>query len=477
MKRIRPPKSTKKVHNIRESQSEMTQLRALASEIMGRSNLMARLGKSYGGVRDIYTALGYPLTLTFEDYEARYNRQDVAKRIITSPVNAAWRKKPVITENEEKPTVFEERWEELVKEYKIYQYLTRVDRMSGIGQFAVLLVGVADGQKDLTQEIGKAKGLLYLRPYKENNVEIKVWETDVANERYGMPRIYTLTTSTTEGTTKPIDVHYSRIIHVAEDLDENDVHGTPKLKNVYNRLQDLEVVAGGSAEMFWRGALPGYAFVADADADMATMDTSDFEEQIESVVHGLKRYMKLQGMNIESLAQQVASPEGHVDVLVSIIAGATGIPKRMLLGSERGELASSQDERAWNDRVDERRKDHCEPSILRPLIDLFIKVEILPEPSEQYVVEWPDISAPTEHDEAQTASTRVEALAKYVGAVGADMVVPPEMFMSKFLGFTDEEIEQALEIIETMKKEEADMIEEDQRLLDEEEEIESEPVV
>ena len=476
MKRIRPPKSTRKIHNISESQSELTQIRALATELVGRSSIMAKLGKSYGGTRDIYTALGYPFVLTFDDYEARYNRQDVAKRIITAPVNAAWRKKPTLTENEDKPTKFEERWEELVKDYKIYQYLTRVDRMSGIGQFAVLLVGLADGQEDLTKEAGKAKALLYLRPYKENNIEVKVWETEVTNERYGLPRIYTLTTSTTEGATKPIDVHYSRIIHVAEDLDENDIYGTPKLKNVYNRLQDLELVAGGSAEMFWRGAFPGLGFMADADADMKTMDTTAFETEIENYVHGLKRYMKLQGMNIEALAQQVADPKGHVDVLISIIAGATGIPKRMLLGSERGELASSQDERAWNDRVDERRKDHCEPTILRPLIDLFIKVDILPEPSEQYVVEWPDISAPTEKDEAETSTIRTEALAKYVSSPGDNMIVPPEMFMSKFLGLTEDEIAQALEMIETMKKEEADQIAADEALMDEEEELEEEEI-
>ena len=58
--------------------------------------------------------------------------------------------------------------------------------------------------KKKAKEAGKAKNLLYLRPYKENNVEIKVWETEVQNERYGLPRIYTLTASTTEGTTKPI---------------------------------------------------------------------------------------------------------------------------------------------------------------------------------------------------------------------------------------------------------------------------------
>ena len=461
----------KKIHKIHdEEKSVMTYIRALASQLVGRHQLMAKLGRSYGGARDIYTALGYPSTLVFSDYEARYSRQDIAKRIITAPVHASWRKKPIVTENEEKPTKFEEMWESFVKDHRIYHYLSRVDRLSGIGKYAVLLVGMDDGKTSLDQETGNsAKKILYLRPYKEDNIDIKDWELDSTNERYGMPRIYQLKASTTEGATKTLDVHYTRIIHIAEDLEENDIYSIPKLKNVYNRLQDLELVVGGSAEMFWRGAFPGFGFMAEADADIDTVSKTEFEEEIENYMHGLKRYIKMQGIDIKDLAQQVANPEGHVDVLISIISGATGIPKRILLGSERGELASSQDERAWNERIDERRRDHCEPGILRPFINLLIKVGILDEPKTgQYTVEWPDISVPSEQEEAQTAETRIRALAQYVQAAGANMVVPPEMFMKKFMGFSDEDIEKANEMIEQMKKDEALEIEEDEDLIEEE---------
>ena len=107
---------------------------------------------------------------------------------------------------------------------------------------------------------------------------------------------------------------------------------------------------------------------------------------MDSYLHGFQRYLRLQGIDIQELKPQLADPSNHFAVLINMISIATGIPKRILLGSERGELASSQDEKNWADQIDSRRKDHCEPMILRPLIDSLIGVGVLPEPKGEYVV-------------------------------------------------------------------------------------------
>ena len=49
-------------------------------------------------------------------------------------------------------------------------------------------------------------------------------------------------------------VHASRVLHVAEDCLDDDVYGIPRLKPVFDRLDDLLKVVGGSAEFFLRGA-------------------------------------------------------------------------------------------------------------------------------------------------------------------------------------------------------------------------------
>ena len=444
------------------------QLIGLASNLIGRANLMARMGKSFGTSRDIYEALGYTKTPTFDDYWARYERQDIAKRIVCAPVSATWREKPEVTENKETETAFEKEWKLMVKELNVFHYLSRVDRISGIGEYGALVLGFDDGA-DLIDPLESAKELLFLQPYSQNNADISTWVKDTTDPRFGLPETYKIDFSTADKSgLQSQEVHHSRIIHVAEGLFENDVYGEPRLRAVLNRLQDLDLVSGGSAEMFWRGAFPGYGFKNDADSTIEGQALIDLQDEIEEYMHGLKRYIRLQNISVEDLTQQVASPEKHADLLVSLISSATSIPKRLLLGSERGELASTQDKENWSDRIDERRRDHAEPIILRPFIDKCVEYKILPAPGDDgYEISWPEIYSPTDAEQAEVAERRTQTLAAYVNAMGADLVVPPEMFLKKFMGFTDDEVAQAVEATEKLKADEEAEIEAERKLLEE----------
>jgi len=436
-------------------QSAERKIHGLASALVGRAKLAARLGKSFGDKRDIYTALGYTRAPAFEDYAARYERQDIAKRIVDAPVKASWRLKPTITETEDKETQFEKAWKVVLKTRNVYHYLSRVDKISGIGQYGVLLLGFDDGKK-VDEEVEKASSLLYLRPFAEDHATIQTWERASKNERYGKPLTYNLSVSSEDkSTTHTVPAHWSRIIHVAEDLYENDTHGTPRLKAILNRLQDLELVSGGSAEMFWRGGFPGYGFKVDPEHSADTQDMEALEDEIQEYIHGLKRYIRLQGISVEDLAVQIASPEGHFKIIIALIGAATGIPQRILVGSERGELASSQDETSWREKVEERRIDHVESMILRPTIDRLIDLDVLPMPGEEgYTVEWPDLFAPSEKEQADVAKIKTEALASYSNASTASLLIPPIFYMQKFLNLTQEEIDQIKDLQDQMSKEE-----------------------
>ena len=437
-------------------------LRILATQMVGRAQLASRLGQSFGTDRDLYVSLGYTKKPVFSDYYSRYSRQDIAKRIIEAYPSACWRLKPTITEVDEKETAFEKEWEVLVKEKKIYQYLVRADKISGIGRYGVILLGFNDG-KELDEPCELAYDLSYIRPYHELNVSPLSWVTDVHNPRYGLPESYTIQMTTAGGgTTFNKGVHWTRVIHLAEGLEEGEVYGTPRLKPVLNRLQDLELISGGSSEMFWRGAFPGMAFKADEGAKFTQQTMSDLETEIEEYMHDLKRYLRLTNVDAKSLEQQIADPKGHVDMLVSLIAGATGIPQRMLVGSERGELASTQDETSFNDRVAERRDDYVEPFILRPFIDRLIDIGVLTEPeSGTYSVQWPSIHVPSEKERAVTAKTKTEALVTFANSPTASTIVPEELFLKKYMGWSQEEVDQAMDMVDNDLKEERDQIDEE----------------
>lgn len=421
------------------------QLRNLASNLVGRATLAARMGKSYGTDRDIYTALGYNKNPVFDDYYARYERQDIAQRIVDAPVEATWKEGPRVVETEDpEDTEFEKKWKELAKERHIFHYLARADKATGIGEYGVLFLGFDDANNSNPGKLAeKASTLLYMRPYTQANAEINEWEQDPANERYGLPLIYKLQTSTAQKDgTKSIDAHWTRVIHLAEGLLENDVYGRPKLRLVLNRLQDLDLVSGGSAEMFWRGAFPGMAFKLAEDATIEGQDKSALEDEIENYVHDLKRYMRIQGLDIQQLFIQVADPKNHFDLLISLISAATGIPKRILTGSERGELASSQDEKNWANRIDERRKNYIGPMVLTVFIQRLIDVGVLPEPKGGFIIEWSDLFAIGEKDKSDIAKVKAETLAAYTNAMGADMIIPPVMFLKKFMEFNADEIKE-----------------------------------
>ncbi len=440
--------------------------------IQTRAELSGALGKSYGTTRDLYKALGYKKQPTFQDYYDRYERQDIAKAIVDIPVTSSWRLYPTIkeTQDQEKEgeeTQFEESIGKLIKESKMFHYLSRVDRLSGIGQYAVLLVGYNDGSV-LKEEVKSASEILYLQTYNEDNAKIEEWDVDEKSPRYGLPLVYQLkVTNPDRSSRKTIEVHHTRVLHVSEGLLESDVFGSSRLKSVLNRLQDLDLIMGGSAEMFWRGAFPGFGVMAKEGVSFMddAQSLADFETELDSYFNNLQRYFRIEGADIKEMHTQVADPTNHVDVQLTAISAARRIPKRILIGSERGQLASEQDETAWNTSVDERRRNYIEPMMLRPFIDMQIERGVLPDPVGGYVVEWPDLFVTSEEDKAKVSKTKSESIAIYSNSVGADQVVPPEIFLSDIMGFSEDKIKQIQDMVAEVMEEEEENIKEENEIM------------
>jgi len=432
-----------------ETSPNMRRVLQVLSTMTDRASVAARLGHSFGGDRDLYEALGYAKQISFSDYMAKYLRQDLARAVIDAPVNASWAQPPVVEEKGEMDeSAFDERWLALVDNVRLWHYFTRIDRLASIGQYAVLLIGYDDSAK-LEERVQNARRVLYLTPFSESNAPIAASVTDVKNSRFGLPETYSINMQSSAGVkgSSVQLVHYSRVVHVAGDCLESEVLGTPKLEVIYNRLQGIETVAGGSAEMFWRGAFPGYGFNVNSEATVGTQDLADLQSEIEEYMHGLKRYLRLRGVKVESLDQQVSDPSNHISVLVDLIAGATRIPKRILLGSERGELASSQDERNWLTQILARQKNYCEPVIVRAFIDNLIAAGALLEPAEGYNVTWADLLSPSAKEKADVAAVISKAVKDYVDS-GADIIMPPDFFFKDVLGMTQEDVDRINRLVE-----------------------------
>jgi len=433
------------------------QLRTLA-EVISRMRLSGMLGLTFQGNRDLYSVLGYKKDLIFQDYMLTYRRGSLGKRVINAPVDATWFGNVSVYENqEEEETEFEKVWKELNKKHHIIAKLNRFDKLVGLGEYAVLLMGFNDGGELQNPVAGRIGDLIYLQPYHQGNCQIIEWEIDEKNPRYGRPNVYSvkLIRPGIVGAYKESRVHWSRTIHAAGECLENDVLGLPRMESCFNRLSDIDKLSGGSAEMFWQGALGGKAFSTKEGATLDAQTATAMGEEIDEYIHGLRRYMRLQNMDVQNLSPDlISSPKDYLDIQLDLLAGDTGIPKRILVGSERGELASTQDESNWLTRIEQRRTQFAEPFILRPFVDRLIEVGILPEPKEGYQVDWPDLWSMSDQEQSTVSKTRTETIAAYVNAPGIESLVPEEFFLEEIVGLTREQVDRIEQMLEQNPPEE-----------------------
>ena len=213
--------------------------------------------------------------------------------------------------------------------------------------------------------------------------------------------------------------------------------------------------------MYWKGAFPGYSIETNPNLPgEIEIDLAQTKEEIEKLFNGLQRWMALQDVSAKSLAPQVVDPTPQIDTQLEAICVRLATPKRIFTGSERGELASSQDIRTWNGRVMGRQRGYLTPRLIVPLIDRLIYCKVLPQPVS-YDVEWPDLNSLTPEEQATIAVHRTEALAKYVMG-GVEALVPPSDFLIRVLGFEPEDAEEIIEAaIKTTQDEMLSMPKED----------------
>lgn len=426
---------------------------------VARRTLANALGQQFGDDRDLYYVLGYKKELTIADYEERWSRQDIADRVVRAFPEATWKGRPEVyeTEDPDEVTAFEESWARHLASFsprrpemrrkqgsKVWSYLRRVDILAGIGRYAVLYVGLDDSDDPSRPvEPGENRRVLYHQPFRESNVGIVRRVTNRKDPRFGLPEMYSLD----PGTGATFNAHYTRVVHVADNTEESDVFGVPRMKKVFNRLMDIEKIAGPSAEAFWRNVYPGLSFEMDPMVELKAEDRAALQDEIEEYVHGMNRYLMLQGIETKQLRSQPTDPMAALTAQVNLISSQTGIPSRILMGSERGELASTQDRENWNDRIDERRANFAEPCILEPYIDLLLDAGVLQPPTDEegWSVRWPAHAAMTQTERSEVDLNRAKTLSEYTRNAGAESVVPPLIFLTEHMGYSDDLASEALE--------------------------------
>lgn len=386
-----------------------------------RSDFIDELGKQYNGKRDIYEVLGYDRDIDAEQYRAKYERQDIARRIVELPAHDTWKAPPDVSDDldSQSDTEFDTAFETLVDQVQLWNSLMRADVASGIGEYGLIFIGYAD-DRDIAEPVGDLDGpesVEFLRPFSQDLVVD--WDTgrdrnfEPSDELFNRPVEYTIAFTDPDEDTDDEEfheqVHHSRVIHVAEGRIASQIKGKPRLKAVYNRLDDIQKVLGSSAEMFWSGADQKYHYNLNTDDAARIPDDAldDIDEEVQKLVHDMSKAVRTINTDLEVIGGQEVNPEGVITEQMKFISGATGIPQRVLTGSERGELASSQDRANWFGKIAGRQETFAEPDVLRPLIDAFMEHGVLP--TVEYEIEWPNLFELTELEQAKVWKFRAQA--------------------------------------------------------------------
>lgn len=429
------------------------QVRALltANALSSRS---ASLSALLDGRRDIDTECGYISEPGPNDFNLMYQKEGVAKRVVHIWPDECWQEDPIVYETlKPELTTFEKAWKELVEEYDLFAVMAQADRISGIGRYGIILFGVDNDRGNLNQPVAKAKArkLLYARTFDESVLTIEKYENDLKSARYGKPEQYNVNfaENTAGGSTSlNSSVHWSRCVHLADNRRMSDVLGESRMRHVFNRLQDIRKILGGSAEMFWQGAFPGLSFEVDPNllAAGATIevDTTAIKAELQNYVNGLQRYLSTTGVSVKSLAPQVADPSHHLEEQMKAIAVSIGVPFRVFMGTEEAKLASNQDTRSWSKRLKHRQNKYLTPFVVRPTIDRLIAMGVLPQPEKKLTIKWPDMLTPSDQEKAEVAKVRTEAMKNYIEG-NVEALMDKKNYLTRELGYSEEEADILLE--------------------------------
>lgn len=321
---------------------------------------------------------------------------------------------------------------------------------------------------DPEKTVETERHLMYMKVYDESLAVITRWEVEPLHPRYNQPVMYQVTVAdpneahaATGIANTTVNVHWTRVIHIADNRGTSDVFGIPAMRPCYNRLTNLYKIYGGNAEMVWRCAIPTLSFETHPQLGSdVRIDKEDMQQQIWRVANSLQKYFASEGLSVKSIAAVLADLSSNVDIELMAICALLDCPKRIFTGSERGELASSQDSIAWLERLIHRRQSYLTPYIIVPFVDRLIQMKVLPEPTG-FSVEWPnsDVLQPKEKADVGLVITQT-----IVAALAGDLFtfMSPETFCTEILGYDEEKAEAIIEsVIEFMKLSNPDVPEEE----------------
>lgn len=246
-----------------------------------------------------------------------------------------------------------------------------------------------DPSGDGPSETGQRLKIVFVRPYAEPQARITRWETNRSSPRYNQPVMYQITTNDPRaqrsGIGPPmttINVHWTRVTHLPCNPLSSEVLGIPAMRPVLNDILDCRKISGASAEGYWKNGVGALFFETHPQlGGQVESDDDEMRDMMERMENSQQKFGRLTGFHANPVMRDVKDPTLFTDPRVDRICIALDFPKRIFVGSERGELASSQDDSDHNDDIKRVQNGFVTPRLIVPWFDRQIQVGALPKPA------------------------------------------------------------------------------------------------
>lgn len=392
-----------------------------------------------------YRDFGYPTAITFAQLYQMFLRNGIARAGIEKTVGKTWQDFPFLLEAErdgsegkaKKETKLEKEIRQRFDDLRLWQHLSEADRRSLVGNYSGVILRLADSKRfaePVDTVPGGLDGLVELIPAWEGQLTVAEWDTDEMSDAYGQPRMFQFNeaqvSSKTNDTTKTRSfmIHPDRVLIWSKD---GTIHGSSLLEPGYNDLMTLEKISGAGGEGFWKNAKSAPVLEVDKEAKLAEMakamgvaptEVADaMSAQVEDWQKGFDQLLMLQGMKATTLGITLPSPEHFWAAPLQAFAASIGIPLKILVGSQSGERASTEDASEWSQTIMSRRSSQTVPNIMA-LVRRLERFSILTE--KDWFIDWTDLTESSMSEKIDRANKMADTNQKMKD--GGEIVFTPE---------------------------------------------------
>lgn len=408
--------------------------------------------------RNHYVDFGYPETVTFAQLWQLYVRNGIANAAVEKTVLKVWEDNPALqigSEPNDETKAEKELLDKLAK-LRFWQHFAEADRRSMVGRYSGLIFRFADDKtmKEPVERVAGLDALVEVIPAWEGQLEVFNWDTEETSETYGQPTMYAFNEAAFDGNqhkTRSFELHPDRVIILSRD---GSIHGESMLLPGYNALVDWEKVRGAGGEGFWKNAKSAPTLQIDKDAQISDMATAmgvkpeevadKMDEQVEDYSKGFDSMLLLQGMEAKQLSVTLPQPEEFLRGPLQEFSASFSIPLKVLVGSQTGERASTEDAEEWSKTCNSRRTNILIPTIME-MLERFRLFGVISDDDWQPI--WTDLTESSAKDKIDRADKMSGVNEKHIRSGGTEPV------------FNENEIREAAgyEPLETLPDDESEL--------------------